>query len=76
LIGATLRRVQLSSKWPAETMAALVSAAQLWRYAKGEAVYEAAEPAAGIYVIAEGSLISGRSWPNGKYMATAILRPG
>jgi CRP-like cAMP-binding protein len=65
LIGATLRQVQLFSKWPADTIAALASAAQLWCYAKGEAVYEAVEPATGVYVIAEGSLISGRSWPNG-----------
>jgi hypothetical protein len=44
LIGATLRQVQFFSKWPAETLAAPISSAQLWRYAKGQAVYEAAEP--------------------------------
>jgi CRP-like cAMP-binding protein len=76
LIGATLRQVQLFSKWPAETVAALASAAQLWRYAKGEAVYEATEPATGLHIVVEGSLIHGRSWPNGKYMATTIARPG
>ncbi|HEY1629665.1 MAG TPA: Crp/Fnr family transcriptional regulator [Rhizomicrobium sp.] len=76
LIVATLRRVQLFSKWPAETLAALESVGQLWRYAKGEAVYEATEPATGLHIVVEGSLIHGRSWPNGKYMATTIVRPG
>jgi CRP/FNR family cyclic AMP-dependent transcriptional regulator len=75
LIGATLRKVDLFAKWPAAAIAQMAVAAQLWRYAKGECVYQAGMPPAGVFILVDGSLFVGRSWPNGKQMATTISRP-
>ncbi|HEX3675678.1 MAG TPA: Crp/Fnr family transcriptional regulator [Rhizomicrobium sp.] len=76
LIGATLRKVDLFAKWPADVIAQMATAAQLWRYAKGESVYQAGTPPAGVFILVDGSLFVRRSWPNGKQMATTISRPG
>ncbi|MGH6870119.1 MAG: Crp/Fnr family transcriptional regulator [Rhizomicrobium sp.] len=75
-IRATLKSVGLFSKWPHAPFDALCAAAQLWQYGKGEAVIQAAEPTKGLYVLMQGSLLNGRSWPNGKQMASTIVRPG
>jgi CRP-like cAMP-binding protein len=76
MIGAALRKVDLFAKWPADVVAQMAAAAQLWRYTKGERVYQAGAPTAGIFILVDGSLFVGRSWPNGKQMATTISRPG
>jgi CRP-like cAMP-binding protein len=76
LIGATLRKVDLFSKWPADVIDKMAAASQLWRVAKGEAIMEANTPPVGVYVLADGSAINGRVWPSGKQMATTIVRPG
>jgi CRP/FNR family cyclic AMP-dependent transcriptional regulator len=76
LIGATLRKVDLFAKWPADVIAQMVAAAQLWRFAKGELVYQAGTPAVGVVILVDGSLFEGRSWSNGRHMATTIVRPG
>lgn len=76
LIGATLRKVDLFAKWPADAIAQMAAAAQLWRFAKGELVYQAGTPAIGVVILVDGSLFEGRSWSNGKHMATTIVRPG
>jgi len=75
LIGATLRQVALFATWPADVMATMASRSQLWRFAKGEALYEIGKPARGILVLVDGSLIEGRTSPNGKTMAVTIIRP-
>jgi CRP/FNR family transcriptional regulator, cyclic AMP receptor protein len=76
LIGATLRKVDLFAKWPADVVARMAAASQLWRYLKGEAVFEAGAPPAGIFILVDGSLLNARSWSNGRRMATTIIRPG
>jgi len=76
MIGATLRKVDLFAKWPASVIAQMAVAAQLWRYVKGEAVFQAGTPPAGIFVLVDGSLLNARSWSNGRHMATTIIRPG
>lgn len=76
LIGATLRKVDLFSKWPADVVDKMAAASQLWRVAKGEAIVEANTPSIGLYVLADGSAINLRVWPSGKQMATTIMRPG
>ncbi len=75
-IRATLAAVALFAPWPPAKFDALCAAAQLWRYDKGEAVFQASTPARGLFVLAQGTMLSARSWPNGKHMATTILRPG
>lgn len=76
LIEATLRRVDLFAPWPAEVLVRMVAGSQLWRFAKGEALYEAGAPARGIFVLVDGSVIDGRTSSNGRIMASSILRPG
>lgn len=76
LIRTVLRGAPLFSRWTEEQFATLMASAQLWRYAKGETVYQAAEHVRGVCVIAEGTLLNGRILSNGKEMAIAILRPG
>ncbi len=76
MIGAALRKVDLFAKWPADAVAQMAAAAQLWRFAKGELVYQAGTPAIGVVILMDGSLFEGRSWSNGKHMATTIVRPG
>jgi CRP/FNR family transcriptional regulator, cyclic AMP receptor protein len=76
LIDATLRKVGLFAKWPADVAAAMAAASQLWRFAKGEAVFQAGAPPAGVFILVDGSLFVRRSWPSGKHMATTISRPG
>jgi CRP/FNR family transcriptional regulator, cyclic AMP receptor protein len=76
LIDATLRKVELFAKWPAGVVAAMAASAQLWRFSKGELVYQAGAPPAGVFILVDGSLFVVRSWPSGKHMATTISRPG
>jgi CRP/FNR family transcriptional regulator, cyclic AMP receptor protein len=76
LIASTLDNVELFSAWPESAKSALRSAAELWRFEKGEAVVRAGEPVSSLVVLAEGSVTNDRTWPNGKYMITAVLRTG
>jgi CRP-like cAMP-binding protein len=76
LIGATLRRVDLFTPWPAEVLTRMATGSQLWRFAKGEALYEVGMPARGIFVLTDGSVIDGRTSSKGRTMASSILRPG
>jgi CRP/FNR family transcriptional regulator len=76
LILATLHRVDLFAKWPVDVVVAMASAGRLWRYTRGERVFEANVPAPGVAVLVDGSLLIARSWANGKQMATTITRPG
>jgi CRP/FNR family cyclic AMP-dependent transcriptional regulator len=76
LIGATLRKVDLFAKWPGDVIAQMAAAGQLWRFAKGELVYQAGTPATGVIILVDGSVFEGRSWSSGKHMATTIGRPG
>lgn len=76
MIRATLKSVGLFSKWRTDQFDALCASAQMWQYGKGETVMQAGEHAKGVFVLARGSLLNGRTWPNGKQMATTILRPG
>jgi CRP/FNR family transcriptional regulator, cyclic AMP receptor protein len=75
-IRATLKSVALFANYPRAALDTLRAAAQLWHYGKGEIVVQAAEPLPGLMVLARGSLLIGRTWPNGKQMATGIMRPG
>jgi CRP-like cAMP-binding protein len=76
LIASTLNNVELFTAWPESAKSALRSAAELWRFEKGEAVVRAGEPVTALVVLAEGSVTNDRTWPNGKYMITAVLRTG
>jgi CRP/FNR family transcriptional regulator len=76
LIGATLRRVDFFAPWPAEVLTRMAVGSQLWRFAKGETLYEAGTPVRGIFVLVDGSVIDGRISSKGRAMATSILRPG
>ena len=71
-----LGSVPLFAKWPPDAFAELCGAAQMWRFAKGETLYRFGEPMPGLIVLAQGSLLNVRFYPNGKRMATAILKAG
>jgi len=57
-------------------MAALVGAAELWRYEAGEIIAERGDPATGLWLVATGSLASYRSSPTGRYMLQGVLWSG
>ena len=76
LTRTVLGSVALFAKWPSDAFNDLCAAAQLWRFAKGETLYRFGEPVPGLIVLARGSLLNVRFYPNGKRMATAILKPG
>ncbi len=76
IIISTLGQVALFADWPESSIETLCSAAELWRFDKGEEVVTAGEPVTALVILAEGSVTNDRTWPNGKYMATAVLRAG
>jgi len=76
LIISTLDQVALFADWPESAKETLYSAAELWRFDKGEEVVAAGEVAYGLVVLAEGSVANERTWPNGKHKMTAGLRTG
>jgi CRP/FNR family cyclic AMP-dependent transcriptional regulator len=71
-----LAAAPLFQKWPADAFDELCRAAQLWRFGKGETVYRAGEQVRGLYLIAQGSILNLLGYPNGKRMATTIIKPG
>ncbi len=74
VIASTLEQVSFFSSWPAEAMGVLRSAAELWRFDKGEIILAAGHPVNSVIVLAKGSVTNERTWPNGKHMMTAVLR--
>jgi len=76
LIPQALRAVRCFDDWPAEVLARMTAAAELWHYEKGQVVAERGDPPKGLWIIASGSLTSHRTAPNGKYYLHGVLWPG
>ncbi|HWA88867.1 MAG TPA: Crp/Fnr family transcriptional regulator [Rhizomicrobium sp.] len=76
LIPTALRAVRCFADWPEPVLAKMTSAAELWRYRKGEAVAERGDPPKGLWIVAAGSFTAHRSAPNGTYYLQGVLWPG
>ena len=76
MVGDVLRDAQIFADWPDAAVQELAGAAELWRYAKGEAIAARGDPASGLWLVVAGSVSSFRSSPTGRYMLLGILRPG
>jgi CRP-like cAMP-binding protein len=76
LVRTSLAVVPLFENWPQGAFDDLCQAAQLWRYGRGENLYQVGEPTRGLFVLVQGTVLNARVYPDGQRMANAILKPG
>lgn len=76
LIGATLRSARIFSAWSDDEFKALCALSQLRRFRRGEVLCLYGDAIDGLWIVAEGSLVSHRDNRDGRRRIQGVVMPG